>query len=61
MLRRFSKAVDKANTLRDLQKYEFYEKPSQQRKREKAAAVKRAQRQEMERRRARLYPQIASD
>lgn len=42
-LRRFKKAVDKSNILKDLHKKEFYEKPSSIRKRTKAAAVKRAQ------------------
>lgn len=47
-LRRFKKAVEKADTMRDLRKKEFYEKPSAVRKRDKAAAKKRAFRQRME-------------
>lgn len=43
-MRRFKKAVEKAGTLNDARKHEFYEKPSAIRKREKAAAKKRAQR-----------------
>lgn len=42
-LRRFKKAVDKSDTMKDLRKKEFHEKPSSVRKRNKAAAVKRAQ------------------
>lgn len=48
LMRRFKKSVEKANTLQDARKHEFYEKPSAQRKREKAAARKRAQRQSLE-------------
>ena len=48
LLRRFKKAVDKADTMKDLRKYEFYEKPSEVRKRNKAAAKKRSYRQRME-------------
>ena len=44
-MRRFNKAVEKANTLNDVRKHEFYEKPSEVRKRRKAAAVKRARRE----------------
>jgi len=48
LLRRFKKAVDKADVLKDLRKYEYYEKPSEKRKRAKAAAIKRAQKQQRE-------------
>lgn len=41
LLRRFKKAVEKADTLKILREYEAYEKPSEMRKRLKAAAVKR--------------------
>jgi len=41
--RRFKKAVDKADTFKDLHKHEAYEKPSEKRKREKCAAIKRTQ------------------
>ena len=43
-LRRFERAVEKSGVLRDYRKHEFYEKPSAKRKRQKAAAVKREQR-----------------
>ena len=43
-MRRFKKAVEKAGTMNDYRKHEFYEKPSAIRKRERAAAKKRAQR-----------------
>ena len=42
-LRRFKRAVTKAGTLQETRKREFYEKPTQERKRKKAAAVKRYQ------------------
>jgi small subunit ribosomal protein S21 len=48
LMRRFKKSVEKANTLRDFRKHEFFEKPSSVNKREKAAAKKRAQRQRAE-------------
>ena len=41
-LRRFKRACEKAGVLTDLRRREFYEKPTQERKRKKAAAVKRA-------------------
>jgi small subunit ribosomal protein S21 len=44
MLRRFKKAVEKADTLKDYQKHEFYERPTAKRVRLEAAAVKRHQR-----------------
>lgn len=47
-MRRFKKSVEKANTLQDARKHEFYEKPTTKRKREKAAAKKRAQRASIE-------------
>ena len=42
-LRRFKRSVTKAGTLQESRKREFYEKPTQERKRKKAAAVKRYQ------------------
>jgi len=45
MLRRFKKKTERAGTLNDLREKEFYEKPSAKRKRQKAAAVKRWQKQ----------------
>lgn len=40
-LRRFKRTCEKAGVLTDLRKKEFFEKPSQERKRTRAAAVKR--------------------
>ena len=40
-IRRFKRACEKAGILADVRKQEFYEKPTQERKRKKAAAVKR--------------------
>ncbi|MEN9947137.1 MAG: hypothetical protein RLZZ293_1523 [Pseudomonadota bacterium] len=40
-LRRFKKAVEKAGTLTELRSRECYEKPTTERKRKMAAAVKR--------------------
>jgi small subunit ribosomal protein S21 len=42
-LRRFKRACEKAGVLAELRRREFYEKPTQERKRKKAAAVKRHQ------------------
>ena len=40
-IRRFKRACEKAGVLTELRRREFYEKPTQERKRKKAAAVKR--------------------
>ena len=40
-LRRFKRACEKAGVLTELRRREFYEKPTQERKRKDAAAVKR--------------------
>ena len=40
-MRRFKRAVEKTGLLTDLRSREFYEKPTAERKRKKAAAVKR--------------------
>ena len=40
-LRRFKRSIEKAGVLNEYRKREFYEKPTQERKRKKAAAVKR--------------------
>lgn len=40
-IRRFKRACEKAGVLSDVRKREFYEKPTQERKRKKTAAVKR--------------------
>ena len=40
-LRRFKRSCEKAGVLADVRKREFYEKPTQERKRKKAAAIKR--------------------
>lgn len=44
LLRRWKKALEKDDTAKDARKHEFYEKPSDIKKRAKAAAVKRAKR-----------------
>ena len=56
-LRRFKRACEKAGILAEVRRREFYEKPTQVRKRQKAAAVKRqAKRTSREQnRRRRLY------
>ncbi|MCK6369870.1 MAG: 30S ribosomal protein S21 [Gammaproteobacteria bacterium] len=40
-LRRFKRACEKAGILTELRRREFYEKPTQERKRKRAAAIKR--------------------
>lgn len=40
-LRRFKRSCDKAGVLTELRRREFYEKPTAERKRKEAAAVKR--------------------
>ena len=40
-LRRFKRSCEKAGVLADVRKRDFYEKPTQERKRKKAADVKR--------------------
>ncbi len=40
-LRRFKRACEKAGVLTEIRRREFYEKPTQERKRKQAAAVKR--------------------
>ena len=40
-IRRFKRSCEKAGVLADVRKREFFEKPTQERKRKKAAAVKR--------------------
>ena len=42
-IRGFKRSCEKAGVLADVRKREFYEKPTQERKRKKAAAVKRYQ------------------
>jgi small subunit ribosomal protein S21 len=42
-MRRFKRSCEKAGTLADVRKKEFYEKPTWERKRKAAAAVKRWQ------------------
>ena len=46
-LRRFKRTCEKAGIVSELRKREFYEKPTWERKRKKAAAVKRAAKQVM--------------
>lgn len=40
-IRRFKRSCEKAGVLSDIRRREFYEKPTAERKRKKAAAVKR--------------------
>jgi len=40
-LRRFKRSCEKAGILSEVRRREYYEKPTQERKRKKAAAVKR--------------------
>ncbi|HAS51498.1 MAG TPA: 30S ribosomal protein S21 [Gammaproteobacteria bacterium] len=40
-LRRFKRSCEKAGVLSEVRRREFYEKPTQERKRKRAAAVKR--------------------
>jgi small subunit ribosomal protein S21 len=56
-LRRFKRSCEKAGVLAEVRRREFYEKPTQERKRKMAAAVKRGQKK-MSReiaRRVRMY------
>jgi small subunit ribosomal protein S21 len=39
--RRFKRTCEKAGVLTDVRKHEYFEKPSQERKRKRAAAIKR--------------------
>ncbi|HSW13517.1 MAG TPA: 30S ribosomal protein S21 [Solimonas sp.] len=56
-IRRFKRTCEKAGVLTDLRKHEFFEKPSQERKRKRAAAVKRQAKkvQRESNRRVRMY------
>ncbi|GLR63026.1 MULTISPECIES: 30S ribosomal protein S21 [Marinospirillum] len=56
-LRRFKRSCEKAGVLADVRRREFYEKPTAERKRKKAAAVKRHQKklQREQRRFERMY------
>ncbi|MDH3900759.1 MAG: 30S ribosomal protein S21 [Gammaproteobacteria bacterium] len=56
-IRRFKRACEKAGILAEVRRREFYEKPTQERKRMKAAAVKRTQKKTSRElaRRVRLY------
>ena len=44
-LRRFKRAVENADVIKDIRKKEYYEKPTAERKRKKAAAKKRHQKE----------------
>jgi small subunit ribosomal protein S21 len=44
-LRRFKRTCEKAGIVSELRRREFYEKPTWERKRKKAAAIKRAAKQ----------------
>ncbi|MCC1496657.1 30S ribosomal protein S21 [Alcanivorax sp. 1008] len=56
-LRRFKRSCEKAGVLAEVRRREFYEKPTQERKRKAAAAVKRHQKklQREQLNRKRLY------
>jgi small subunit ribosomal protein S21 len=56
-IRRFKRACEKAGILAEVRRREFYEKPTQERKRKMAAAVKRSQKKVSRElaRRVRLY------
>ena len=56
-LRRFKRSCEKAGVLAEVRRREFYEKPTQVRKRKQAAAVKRHAKKVMRenRKRQRLY------
>jgi small subunit ribosomal protein S21 len=56
-LRRFKRSCEKAGILAEVRRREFYEKPTQERKRKAAAAVKRHQKklQREQLNRKRLY------
>ena len=41
MLRRFKKRVERAGTLQEVRKREFYEKPAQKKQRNKSEAIRR--------------------
>ena len=45
LLRRFKRSVERADVIKDIRKHEFFEKPTSKRKRKKAAAKKRYQKQ----------------
>jgi small subunit ribosomal protein S21 len=46
LMRRFKRAVEKADIIKEVRKRECFEKPSIKRKRAKAAAIKRAAKQQ---------------
>lgn len=56
-LRRFKRSCEKAGVLSEIRRREFYEKPTQERKRKAAAAVKRHMKRisREQNRRQRLY------
>ena len=56
-LRRFKRSCEKAGILTETRRREFYEKPTAERKRKRAAAIKRYQKKlaKEQQRRTRLY------
>ena len=56
-LRRFKRSCEKAGILTETRRREFYEKPTAERKRKRAAAIKRHQKKlaKEQQRRARFY------
>ena len=55
-LRRFKRSCEKAGILTEVRRREFYEKPTQERKRKRAAAVKRHQKKLQREAQKRLRP-----
>ncbi|MEE8320261.1 MAG: 30S ribosomal protein S21 [Gammaproteobacteria bacterium] len=55
-LRRFKRACEKSGILAEVHRREYYEKPTQIRKRKAAAAVKRSQKQASRNRLRRIRP-----
>jgi len=56
-LRRFKRVCEKAGVIKELRRREYYEKPTQKRKRRKAAGIKRVQKHQARQllKRSRLY------
>jgi len=48
-LKKFKKALDKSGKMREVRQHEFYEKPSEKRKRKKAREISNAQKATQER------------
>ena len=48
LFRRFKKAVERDDVIKDIRQHEYFEKPSEKRKRAKASAIKRDQKRRSE-------------